>query len=197
MKVTPLDVDQQQFQRVFRGCDPEEVHRFLDLVSREMEELIRENNGLKEEVRRKEAQIGEFREHEAQLREALVSAGRMTDEIKESARKEAELITAEAQLRAQRIVQEAQERSVKLSGELGDLRRQKARVVVEIRSIIESHRRLLETHEEIESAAREAGGTLEGRSPDSVRADSAYGRSLAIGRQAGDGPLPPPPKPRA
>jgi DivIVA domain-containing protein len=78
VKITPLDVDQQQFQRVFRGCDPDEVHRFLDLVSREMEELLRENNGLKEEIRRKEAQISEFREHESQLREALVSAGRMT-----------------------------------------------------------------------------------------------------------------------
>ncbi len=150
MKITPLDVDQQQFQRVFRGCDPEEVHRFLDLVSREMEELLRENNGLKEEIRRKEAQIAEFREHEAQLREALVSAGRMTEEIKDSARKEAELVAAEAQLKAQRIVLDAQERSVALNGEIGDLRRQKARLVVEIRSILESHRRLLDTQAAID-----------------------------------------------
>ncbi len=150
MKITPLDVDQQQFQRVFRGCDPEEVHRFLDLVSREMEELLRENNGLKEEIRRKDAQIAEFREHEAQLREALVSAGRMTDEIKESAKKEAELVAAEAQLKAQRIVLDAQERSVSLNGEIGDLRRQKARLVVEIRSILESHRRLLDTQAAID-----------------------------------------------
>ncbi len=153
MKITPLDVDQQQFQRVFRGCDPDEVHRFLDLVSREMEELIRENNSLKEEIRRKESQISEFREHESQLREALVSAGRMTEEIKESARREAELTAAEAQLRAQKIVHEAQERTVSLSGEVGDLRRQKARLVLEVRSILESHRRLLDTHEEIDREA--------------------------------------------
>ena len=156
MKITPLDVDQQQFQRVFRGCDPDEVHRFLDLVSREMEELLRENNGLKEEIRRKEAQISEFREHESQLREALVSAGRMTDEIKESARKEAELVAAEAQLKAQKIVLDAQERSVSLNGEIGDLRRQKARLLIEIRSILESHRRLLETQEDIDRDAAAA-----------------------------------------
>lgn len=156
MKITPLDVDQQQFQRVFRGCDPDEVHRFLDLVSREMEELIRENNGLKEEIRRKDAQIAEFREHESQLREALVSAGRMTDEIKESARREAELVAAEAQLKAQKIVQEAQERSVQLGGEVSDLRRQRTRLVAELRSILESHRRLLDTHDEIEREASPA-----------------------------------------
>lgn len=156
MKITPLDVDQQQFQRVFRGCDPDEVHRFLDLVSREMEELLRENNTLKEEIRRKDTQIAEFREHESQLREALVSAGRMTEEIKESARKEAELVAAEAQLKAQRIVLEAQERSVQLNGEIGDLRRQKARLLVEIRSVLESHRRLLDTQEEIDREAAQA-----------------------------------------
>lgn len=156
MKITPLDVDQQQFQRVFRGCDPDEVHRFMDLVSREMEEMLRENNTLKEEIRRKDTQITEFREHESQLREALVSAGRMTEEIKESARKEAELVAAEAQLRAQKIVLDAQERSVQLGGELGDLRRQKARLMVEIRSILESHRRLLETQEEFDRDASSA-----------------------------------------
>jgi len=156
LKITPLDVDQQQFQRVFRGCDPDEVHRFLDLVSREMEELIRENNGLKEEIRRKDAQIAEFREHESQLREALVSAGRMTEEIKESARREAELVAAEAQLKAQKIVHEAQERTVHLVGEASDLRRQRARLLAEIRSILESHRRLLDTHEELEREASHA-----------------------------------------
>jgi cell division initiation protein len=163
VKITPLDVDQQQFQRVFRGCDPEEVHRFLDLVSREMEELLRENNGLKEEIRRKDAQIAEFREHEAQLREALVSAGRMTDEIKESAKKEAELVAAEAQLKAQRIVLDAQERSVSLNGEIGDLRRQKARLVVEIRSILESHRRLLDTQAAIDEDRESLSAGLDGR----------------------------------
>jgi cell division initiation protein len=169
VKITPLDVDQQQFQRVFRGCDPEEVHRFLDLVSREMEELLRENNGLKEEIRRKDTQLAEFREHEAQLREALVSAGRMTEEIKESARKEAELVAAEAQLKAQRIVLDAQERSVSLNGELGDLRRQKARLVVEIRSILESHRRLLDTQAAIDEDRDAGPAGVDGRPTSSRR----------------------------
>lgn len=147
MKITPLDVDQQQFQRVFRGCDPEEVHRFLDLVSREMEELIRENNQLKEDLRRRDQQIAEFRQHESQLREALVSAGRMTDEIKEGARKEAELITAEAELRAEKIVAAAHEKVVRLTDETNDLRLQKARLVAELRAIVEGHGRLLDTLE--------------------------------------------------
>lgn len=167
MKITPLDVDQQQFHRVFRGCDPEEVHRFLDLVSREMEELIRENNQLKEELRRRDQQLAEYREHEAQLREALVSAGRMTDEIKESARKEAELITAEAELRAEKIIAAAQERAVRLTDETNDLRRQKARLTAELRAILDAHRRLLDTLEDLEGD-EESMGTMTAGAPRSA-----------------------------
>lgn len=156
MKITPLDVDQQQFHRVFRGCDAEEVHGFLDLVSRELEELIRENNHLKEELRRRDQQISEFREHESQLREALVSANRMTGEIKQSARKEGELITAEAELRAEKIISGAQDRVVRLTDEIQELRRQKARLLSELGAIVDGHRRLLDTQAEIDREAEEA-----------------------------------------
>lgn len=156
MKITPLDVDQRQFQRVFRGCDPDEVHTFLDLVSREMEELIRENNTLKEEIRTRDGQLIEFRKNESQLREALVAAGRMTDEIKTGARKEAELILAEAELQAERILASSQERVVSLSEESQELRRQKTRLVSELRATVESHARLLDTQESIDREAAEA-----------------------------------------
>ncbi len=150
MKLTPIEVDQQQFQRVFRGCDPDEVHRFLDLVSRELEELIRENAGLKEDLKRRDAQIVEFRAHEAQLREALVSAGRMSDEMRASARKEAEVVVAEAEVRAGRIEADARERSALLAAEVHELKRQRARLLGEVRAILGSHARLLDAHEALD-----------------------------------------------
>ena len=150
MKLTPIEVDQQQFQRVFRGCDPDEVHRFLDLVSRELEELIRENAGLKEDLKRRDAQIVEFRAHEAQLREALVSAGRMSDEMRASARKEAEVVVAEAEVRAGRIEADARERSALLAAEIHELKRQRARLLGEVRAILGSHARLLDAHEALD-----------------------------------------------
>jgi cell division initiation protein len=183
VKLTPLEVDQQQFQRVFRGCDPDEVHRFLDLVSREMEEMIRENTQFKEELRRRDAQIAEFRTHEAQLREALVSAGRITDEMKETARKEAELVVAEAQLRAQRLLHEAQERSVQLMSDVHDLKRQKTRLVAEVRAILESHRRLLEAHDELDRLPEARGAAP---SPEATSESRAPGRSSESTRARGE-----------
>ena len=53
MNITPLDILQQQFKgRIFGGLDPDEVDGFLQQVSSEMEQLIRENNDLKEQNRK-------------------------------------------------------------------------------------------------------------------------------------------------
>ncbi len=147
MKLTPLDIEQQQFKQIMRGWDPEEVRRFLQQVGDRVEELIRENTGLRDEVRRLEQQVAEFRAHEGQLRQALVSAGRMGEEIKDGARKEAELLRAEAELQAEKIVRGARDDVVRYAEQARDLRLQKARVLGELRTVVDAHRRLLDTHE--------------------------------------------------
>lgn len=57
MKITPLDIQQQQFRVKFRGFDMVEVDNFLDVVANEYEELLREINQLKEEGRQKSEKI--------------------------------------------------------------------------------------------------------------------------------------------
>ena len=85
MKITPIEIERHQFQRVFRGCDPVEVKAFLSQVARQIEDLVRENQALKETHARLNDELSELRGHEAQLRNALASAGRVTDEMKEAA----------------------------------------------------------------------------------------------------------------
>lgn len=156
MSITPLDVDQRQFRLVLRGCDPNEVYTFLGQVSRELEEVIRENTHLQEELRGRDESLKEYRQNESKLREALVSAGRMTEEIKETARKEAELIRAEAELHAEKIIASSRERVVALTEQYQVLRRQKARMLAELNGILDAHRRLVETHEELDREAARA-----------------------------------------
>jgi cell division initiation protein len=156
VSITPLDVDQRQFRLVLRGCDPNEVYTFLGQVSRELEDVIRENTHLQEELRGRDESLKEYRQNESQLREALVAAGRMTEEIKVSARKEAELIRAEAELHADKIIASSQERVMQLTEQYQVLRRQKARLLGELSGILESHRRLVETHEDLDREAARA-----------------------------------------
>ncbi len=193
MSITPLDVDQKQFKVVLRGYDPNEVNGFLAQVSRELEDLVRANKQLDEELRRRDEALREYRQNESRLREALVSAGRMTEEIKESARKEAELIRAEAELHADKIVASSRERVVSLTEQYHVLRRQKVRLLAELGGILEAHRRLVETHEELdreqaraEEARIHARRAVEMPGRKKRPTDQPAGRSMEGEREEGD-----------
>ena len=148
MRLTPLDIQQKQFARKFRGVDPQEVRQFLELCSDEYEELVRESIELKEEVRSREAQLSETRDRERSLQEALVSAQRLATEMKEQARKEADIVIAEAELEGEKILQNAHTRRNALIEELSDLRRLKVSFESELRALVGSHVKLLEAFAE-------------------------------------------------
>ncbi|MDO8746504.1 MAG: DivIVA domain-containing protein, partial [Thermodesulfovibrionales bacterium] len=114
MRITPLDIQQKQFPMKFRGFDVEEVYAFLEVVREEMEDILRENASLKEAVQRAESQIKDFKDMESTLRETLITAQNMVEDYKTNARKEAELLVREAELRAETMLKEAQEKVIKI-----------------------------------------------------------------------------------
>ncbi len=158
MKITPLDIQQQQFQVRFRGFDMVEVDNFLDLLANEFEEMIRENSHLREEDGRKFGKIQELESRERELRDALVSVQRITEEIRENARKEGELMVQEARDQARRIIENAQSEALQIDGEIQQLKKQRAQFEASLRATIEMHWRLLESAmEEQEAKVKDSG----------------------------------------
>lgn len=150
MRITPLDIQQKQFPMRFRGFDVEEVYAFLELVREEMEDLMRENASLKEQLYKAENQIKEYRDMETTLRETLMTAQQMVEEYKTNARKEAELLIKEAELKADTILKEAQEKVVKIHEDIVDLKGIRRHFKEELKRLIESHLRMLEFDSERE-----------------------------------------------
>lgn len=150
MRITPLDIQQKQFPMKFRGFDIEEVYAFLEVVREEMEDLLRENALLKEQVQRTENQIKEFRDMETTLRETLITAQQMVEDYKTNARKEAELLIREADLKADVIMKEAQEKVVKIHEDIVDLRGIRRHFKEEVKRLIESHLRMIDFDRERE-----------------------------------------------
>ncbi len=144
MRITPLDIQQKQFATRFRGFDMEEVDSFLELIREEMEELLRENANLREEARRFEKQLKEYKNIEVTLRDTLVKTQEMIEEYKSTAIKDAELIKKEAELKADEIVKVAQERVVKIHEDITDLKGIRRHFKEEVRRLIESHLGMLE-----------------------------------------------------
>jgi len=144
MKITPLDIQQQQFKgKMFGGLDQEDVDAFLQSVAAEMENLIRENNDLKEQQARQSREMFDIAEREKELREVLLAAQRITEDMKNNARKEADLIISEAELKAERIVADSERHLGELKARIEDVRRQKIQFEMSLKSLLDSFARQL------------------------------------------------------
>jgi cell division initiation protein len=143
MRITPLDIQQKQFPMKFRGFDVEEVYAFLEVIREEMEELLRDNANLKENVQRYENQIREYKDMETTLRETLMTAQQMVEEYKVNARKEAELLIKEAELRAESMLQDAHEKVIKIHEDITDMKGIRRHFKEELRRLIENHMSML------------------------------------------------------
>lgn len=138
MPITPIDIQEQKFKVVFRGYDKAEVDGFLDLVATQMEDLIRENSYLKEELERLSKELERLRSMEETLKNTIISAQKMSEDFKENARKEAENIVVEARLRAEKIILDAETRLSELNAEM-------AKVVAKAVEIKESAKAIFAT----------------------------------------------------
>ena len=163
MKITPLDITQKQFRRVIRGLDAPEVEAFLAFVASEFEELVKESTLLREQVKRQDEQLADHRARERALQETLVTAQKASEEIREAARKEAEITIAEAELQAEKIVQGAHTRFLRIVDDINELKRQRVTFEASIRATVESHLKLLETFREPLAAAGEEATQLAAR----------------------------------
>ena len=149
MKISPLDIQQQQFRvKTFRGLDPEDVDAFLQSVAGEMEGLLRENSQMQELQARHSREMLDMAEKERELRETLLSAQRVIEEMKANARKEAELIVSEAELKAERIVADAERQLGGLKSRIEEVRRQKIQFEMSFKGLLESFSHQLSSEEQ-------------------------------------------------
>ena len=148
MNMTPLDIQQQKFKTKFRGFDIREVDAFLEQLANVFEGMQRTQTDLQEEVRRLELEIQGYRKREETFKRALLNSQKVLDQMKDNARKSAELIIAEAEVKAEKILNKAHNRLAQLYEDISELKRQRMQIEVQISSIIESHSKLLEISKE-------------------------------------------------
>jgi cell division initiation protein len=144
MKITPLDIQQQQFRIRFRGFDIREVDAFLEQLTDAFKSLEWENQNRHEEIRRLKLEIEEFKAREDALKRAMVNSQKVFDQLRENARKSAEIIMADAEVKAEKILNRAHNRLAQLHEDIAELKRQRVQIEIQIRSILEGHTRLLE-----------------------------------------------------
>jgi cell division initiation protein len=154
MRITPMDIEQQQFGRSFRGYNEEEVDNFLDRIAKDYEEVLNENIKNKEETEKLQARLEEYSRMEETLRSALVNAQQSASSIKESVQKEAQAIIDSAKIEAEKIKQRAKQEILDINNEIVALKKKKFIILEKLKNTLKLHIRMLE--EEIsEGAERE------------------------------------------
>jgi len=151
MRITPLDVRGHRFAVKMRGYDKEEVQSFLNFVSEEFEKVVNEASHLKEESAQLKASLGDLTERERILKETLFTAQKLSEDMKEEAKKEGRLVMREAELRGQRLVEQAQKRVSQLEDSIRGLKLERDTFERKIRALLDQHLKLLELHREEET----------------------------------------------
>lgn len=149
MRLTALDIQNHCFQSRWRGLDPGEVETFLRLVAEDFEALVRECEGLREKVRTLEARNADLAANEHALRETLLTAQALSEDLKRTAVKEAELMISEAEVKGEKILDAAHRRAARLAEDIREMKALRSRLGASLRAAMETHLSLLDTLTEV------------------------------------------------
>ena len=144
MDLTPLDIEHATFETAAVGYRKGSVRAFLERVARGQEALLRENRALRDDLDERAAEIDDLREAEAELKRAVIAAERIGTEMKDLARREAELIKASAREEAQATIRQARAEVRAAEAELARLERSQALVREQLRGQLTAFLRALD-----------------------------------------------------
>ncbi len=143
MPLTPLDIHNKEFSRRLRGYDEDEVNEFLDQVIKDYEGLIRENKDLQNQLLGVQERLDHFANLEETLSKTIIVAQEAADEVKNNAKKEAQLIIKESEKNADRIINESLSKARKVSMEVEELKKQASIYRTRFRTLVEAQLELL------------------------------------------------------
>jgi cell division initiation protein len=150
MKISPMDIQRQTFGTSRKGFDPEEVRTYLNMVAEEVAALQGERDRLHQEVQSLQSLLEEHRQRETILKNTLLTAQRVSEEIRDNARKQAEGVVKEAETQADRLLELAQDRAHEVERAILDLRAHRTTLRTDVRALITRLTTIMDLQEEAE-----------------------------------------------
>jgi len=157
MKISPLEIRQQEFTKKMRGFDPDEVQSFLESLADEVQRLSEDNDTLKSEVENLTEQINEYKKIEKNLQDTLLKAQENSTKSFEAAKKQTSLMLKEAELKAAQIIEKARESTNDIRNAAVNLREEKDLIIAKLKAIVNSQANLLELKVERAGEEKSAG----------------------------------------
>jgi len=190
MRMTPLEIYTHRFGRRFQGLDAEEVEAFLRMVAEDYESVLHENESYRDRVHRLEEEIARLGSQEQLLKQTLMSAQCITEEMRLTAVKESEVLIGEAEIRAEKIIDAAHRRAHQIAESIRELKGLRSGIAQGLRSAIQTHLSLIERLETESGHEGEAlvDGIVEGKVAVLKAAPGAREASASGQTASGSGP---------
>jgi len=138
VSISPLEIRKHEFRKTMRGYDPDEVAEFLDFISVEMENLVHENVMFAEKVKTYESQLKKYRDIESTLQDTLLSAQRAREDTLSTAKKQADMIIREAEVKISSTLEENRQKIARLKNVFNDIKIQKETYLSKLKTLINS-----------------------------------------------------------
>lgn len=144
MRLSPLDIEHMEFPRSAAGYHRGHVRDFLQRVAADAEEMLREMQTLRAKLEESERRVEELQTAEAELQRAVIAAERIGNELKENARREAQLVLQEAERLRERRLADVEGSIHRARLELDRLERDRNLFREQFRGLLEAYLRSLE-----------------------------------------------------
>lgn len=156
MKFSPFSIKNQEFGKVVRGYDKDEVRAYLEKLSDEFELIQNQNTSLADELDKLRGQVQEYRKIEKSLQNTLLTAQESSSKSVESAKKQTALMIREAELKSTQIVERAKEQADFIRDSVLKLREEKNLLMARLKAMINSQASILELNveEEVSESVR-------------------------------------------
>ena len=141
------------FNQNFKDATPEEIEASRKWFDHDR--WTEENQDHKIALAERDREIERLRQAEEEIKETLLMARRLSEDLQGTARREADLIMGEARLEAQQVINQTHDEHRKLLREVMRLRGVRHQLVSQIRAVVEAHSRLVDECEELVAETNE------------------------------------------
>jgi cell division initiation protein len=148
MLLTPVDIINKQFNKALRGYTPKDVNKFLEIVSKDYEQMFKENYELKEQIEKANQVVNQYKQIESTLHNTLVLAQQTSEEVKQNSKREAELILREARASAEALLTEARKKVDQMLFEYQEINRKYEASRTQFRTFLLTHLQITESQEQ-------------------------------------------------
>jgi len=169
MKISPINIKRQEFNKSFRGYDPEEVQAFLEKLANDIDEIQKENDKIKEQLENANVQLIEFKRIEKNLQDTLLKAQESSSRAIESVKKQTNLMVKEAELKANQILEKARENADEIRDAVIKLREERNLIISKLKAMIDSQANLFEL--QVKDAGEETPAVKKPEQPGKVDID--------------------------